>query len=391
MVEAANRLMSLYPPPMRPANKSVARIHVVHWATPEAEAKGLAKHIVANIESHPDDRHLVMVTRRSFGYLLRDGIKELSPDLTIDLNFSESLLETWPVREAFLYFCLLADPDPPTWRAWLGYKTPDDRGLFKAPKRNAGAYLKLLEAADDNITSATIEALTHEPREQLRGQGGLNVWDRASRFGDRGKDLDIRDDDAAVTVVEKVFAGQWWIDERNDTASLDLDLLRSKCRMIVEELKEAQRESDRTALLRDSARRLRYMIATREPFETDETHVLQVATLWGAKGVTADHVYVLGLCEEALPGERRLEYPGTDELFIEEQRRLFYVSITRSTSTLVLSRAKRILEGVARDLGLAVSGGTRYWADLNMCPFLRDIMPLLPEAQEGNTWDGITG
>ena len=132
------------------------------------------------------------------------------------------------------------------------------------------------------------------------------------------------------------------------------------------------------------------MIATREPFESDEAHDLQVATLWGAKGVTAEHVYVLGLCEEALPGERRPEYPGTDEDFLEEQRRLFYVSITRSKRTLVLSRAKRIRRGEASRLGLSVSGGNRHWANLTMCPFLRDIMPGLPEAEDGESWGGIT-
>ena len=58
-------------------------------------------------------------------------------------------------------------------------------------------------------------------------------------------------------------------------------------------------------------------------------------TLWGAKGVTAEHVYLLGVCKEALPGERRDEYPGTDADYVDEQRRLFYVSITRAKKTLV--------------------------------------------------------
>ncbi len=74
--------------------------------------------------------------------------------------------------------------------------------------------------------------------------------------------------------------------------------------------------------------------------------VLEIATLWGAKGVTADHVYILGLCAEALPGERKDDYPGTDEDHHEEQRRLFYVSITRTTKTLVMSRRGRF--GLAR-------------------------------------------
>jgi hypothetical protein len=56
--------------------------------------------------------------------------------------------------------------------------------------------------------------------------------------------------------------------------------------------------------------RLRHQIATNEPLATGEPRDLQVATLWGAKGVTAEHVYILGVCREALPGQRRDEYPG---------------------------------------------------------------------------------
>jgi hypothetical protein len=41
--------------------------------------------------------------------------------------------------------------------------------------------------------------------------------------------------------------------------------------------------------------------------------------LWGAKGVTADHVYIIALCEEAIPGTRREEYPGSNLEFKEEQ------------------------------------------------------------------------
>jgi hypothetical protein len=50
-----------------------------------------------------------------------------------------------------------------------------------------------------------------------------------------------------------------------------------------------------------------------------ETCDLQIATLWGAKGVTADHVYIIALCEEAIPGTRREEYPGSNLEFKEEQ------------------------------------------------------------------------
>jgi superfamily I DNA/RNA helicase len=168
-----------------------------------------------------------------------------------------------------------------------------------------------------------------------------------------------------------------------------MELVLAKACDICQELQSDNLDSTAQEQLKGVARRLRYHIATREPFVPDVTSDLQIATLWGAKGVTADYVYVIGLCEEAIPGTRREEYPSTDLEFEEEQRRLFYVSITRSKKTLVLSRADSIARGgQAKQLGLHVSGGGRFRADLNMSPFLRDIIDDLPNAESGEDWRG---
>ena len=53
-----------------------------------------------------DDRQkfeaLGMVTRRQFGYWLRDKIAELDPTIRVDLGFCEGLLESWAAREALV-------------------------------------------------------------------------------------------------------------------------------------------------------------------------------------------------------------------------------------------------------------------------------------------------
>jgi superfamily I DNA/RNA helicase len=157
---------------------------------------------------------------------------------------------------------------------------------------------------------------------------------------------------------------------------------------MLDEIRLQKPKAHSASWLREVARRLRYQIATREPFVPDETADIQVATLWGAKGVTADHVYAIGLCDEAIPGTRREEYPGTDRDYEEEQRRLFYVSITRSKRTLVLSRGEGIKPGDAARLGMSVTSTSRYWATLTMSRFLRDIIKYLPTAKRGDVWPG---
>src|SRR5262249_10125266 len=153
------------------------------------------------------------------GYWLRDEIAKIDPELRIDLGFSEGLLESWAAREAFLLFCLLVDPDPPTWRAWLGYENSETGGGFAAPSRNAGAYLKLLKAANDAIAGATIEALAGEPRKQPRGTGGLALWDRARRFIDLRTKFEWSGSGAA-DFVNNVFDTTHWLSPTYDAERL---------------------------------------------------------------------------------------------------------------------------------------------------------------------------
>ena len=390
IVKAANQLMGLYETnPMVPKGDFSANIHVVVWKSPIAEAKGMAKAIVENIQAYPKEEHLVMVTRCKFGYQLRDEIAKLNADLKIELSFSEGLLETWAVREAFLYFCLLVDPDAPTWRAWFGYQNSNDGKEFKAPNRNADAYLQCLEECKDKITEMAVEEIANCPK-QLPGKGGKNLWERAKRFVELKKQLQWAGEDV-LTLLDEVFdTGKWNSDQSSDseTAKIDMKLILSKTHDIYHELLLEKPELTVLEQLKEVAIRLRYGIATRETLASDEQSDLQVATLWGAKGVTANHVYAIGLCDEAIPGYRRDGYPGTAEEFFEEQRRLFYVSITRSKKTLVLSRAGRIQPGEADSLSLATTQGSKFYKPLQMSRYLHDIINYLPDHQTGEAWDG---
>ena len=393
VVAAANQLMVSYSSaPMISTSPRTANLRLVTWNTPLQEARGMARAIVDNYLTHPDDRHLVMVTRKKFALMLRKEMNALDSTVTIDLNFSESLLESWAVREAFIFFCLLVDSDAVTWRAWFSYKNSLTGENFKAPDRNSDAYLQFLTHSSDAITWESVSLLAGEDRRANRGSGGGVLWDRATRaLAIQRQILEISDDPEgwlAALFDAAVWAPMTTIDR--DEAIADMGLAREKALTILQSERERSPESAGIELLKGVARTLRYQIATREPLESELDANVTVSTFWGAKGVTADHVYILGLFKEALPGQRRNEYPGTDNEYYEEQRRLFYVSITRAKETMFLSRPLKIKRSEAAKLGIEIAPGQSPWPIVEASPFLLEIIGYLPSAEDGANWSRAT-
>ncbi|MGE3167117.1 MAG: ATP-dependent helicase [Planctomycetota bacterium] len=83
---------------------------------------------------------------------------------------------------------------------------------------------------------------------------------------------------------------------------------------------------------------LQSMSLRRDTQSSDETgDVLTLLTFHGAKGLEFAHVYLVGIEEELIPHRRAVaEDPDRG---LEEERRLFYVALTRARDHLTLSRA----------------------------------------------------
>jgi DNA helicase-2/ATP-dependent DNA helicase PcrA len=106
----------------------------------------------------------------------------------------------------------------------------------------------------------------------------------------------------------------------------------------------------------------------------DARDLVTLSTLHGSKGLEFDVVFLIGCEEGYLPHARTLDVRATDDptagaADIEEERRLFYVGVTRAREQLFLSRAKsRVLRGKA--------------VPRTPSRFLLDVPPELLEEQE---------
>lgn len=79
--------------------------------------------------------------------------------------------------------------------------------------------------------------------------------------------------------------------------------------------------------------------------DEDERPAVSLYTIHAAKGLEFDHVYVAGVEEGILPHKKTIggdgeDDTGEDDGAIEEERRLFYVALTRAKRGLSLSHAK---------------------------------------------------
>lgn len=387
IVLLANDVMAIYDEPLRDVRGGGGQVHCVHLTTPEAEHKRIAAEVVNIYQERPEDTHLVLVTRREWGYDVRNEIRAIDPQIRAQTVFAEDILETWPAREAFIFLSIVADPnDAATLRDWISYQEPGNDGKqWKAPARNAGAYEHIRESRGVLNLEVARELAALEERE-LAGQGRRNVLRRLERLASLIDQLPEADD--ARSVVSHVLDPDRWIVENSaapDLARDDIDRLRNEAERLLE---DAEEELTLQQLIHD----LRYRISTRDPLGGDEEPDIKIVTLWGAKGLTADFVYVTGLCDEALPGAFDRDSTGLTEGEHElEQLRLLYVSLTRAKQALVVSRPLRIRRGRVAALGLRPSTrGSRYWQDLQQCRFFTDVArEHFPTSVDGKTWRGI--
>lgn len=385
IVALGNAVMALEGEPLRPTREG-GQLHRVRWNTPADEANGIGAEIARVYRAAPADAtHLVLVTRRAWGYAVRNAIRRVDDTLPVHTVFAEDALETWPAREAFIFLSILGEPrDAVTLRDWIAYQQPQEGKDYLGPKRNAPAYLRL-KADGGVLTRERAIDLAGHPLAAFHGTGRGNVLHRLQRLRDLLADVPL--DEAPVAVVAHVLDPDRWIDfagEEADLAREDIARLKIEADRIIAD------PSTRT--LGDIVRQLRYRIATREPVGAEDAGGVRIVTLWGAKGLTADYVYLVGLCDEALPGPHDEQSTGlTEAQHNDEQRRLLYVSVTRARQSLVLSRPAKIQRGqVKMQRLLERRPGNNWWQNLTDTRFFDDIrLPTLPDTVIGAGWTGL--
>ena len=301
---------------------------------------------------------LVLATRRRIGYSIRDALKASAKTMGASWDaqsfFHEQSLEVASAQRGFVLLSLLADPDDrAALRAWLALGDPT--------LGRAGAYARLMAYCKKEGT---------HPREALGRIAGGEV--KVSYVGPLlGPFRELEEQLANLSGLKGPLLA--------DRLFPNGDPGCAEIRVVA--LKTAEFDPDPQAMLED----LRTVVTQPEiPGESDD--VVRVMSLHKAKGLTARIVLIAGCVSGALPTIEERAPAQEKALQLEEQRRLFYVAITRATETLIISGPASMAFKDAKQMGVTVFKHQGNRAVLQASRFISELGPLAPKTLAGDAW-----
>lgn len=337
----------LAPDPEKPQGE----IHVVQWPTMQDEAEGIAEYVCRKVQSGEFEpgNTLILSPRRQFGYLVRDMLlirgcaaHSFFQEEILDGN-SKSLGES-QAQQAFTLLNLLVNPDDRVaLRCWLG---------FGSQSLGVGEYKRLRDYCSINGLGP-LEVLHSLNNNEINIPYTGHLIERYRLLIDYQEMFRGR---SPGDVLEGVFPiDQPW----------------------AEPLRALLSQLDAIDTLDIALEHLRENIIHPE-LPTDVDYI-RIMSLQKSKGLNADHVIVTGCIEGIIPRMPDNDWPfEQQQRYREEQRRLFYVAITRPKKSLVISSVASLPRDLAHRLMARIVGGDNQFADTIASSFIADLGPDCP-------------
>lgn len=364
IVQMANALIAhntrLEPKPFTvcPQNGE-GEVYAIQHDSIEDEISTLAAYIESYLENNPGlpaGKVLVLANRRLIGNGIRDKINVLAQEnhraWMAQSFYFEDALKSERAAESFTLLTLLVDRDDrPALRHWLGAGAPDCR---RKP------YLRLRNHC---------EAVGVSPRETLEqlSVGALQIPYTAplvTRFSLLQERLRLL---PGLTI-------QQLIDDLFPDGEIELATVRQAALLIAPKV---QTPDELLSELR--------VAITQPELPGTEGNAVRIMSLHKSKGLTAQLVVIAGCVSGIIPS---IDFDAPDaeqDRQRQEQRRLFYVGITRSTESLVLSSAVRMSRRDASLMRMSIPAGVGG-AVLQASPFLAELGPDAPASKRANVW-----
>ena len=236
---------------------------------------------------------------------------------------------------------MLVHPDDPTaLRAWLGLDSSD---------RRSNTYLRVRSAARQSNMRVKdfLNGVNNGKLPSVRNSTSL-----MTRFNNLNLRLSLISGLSGMTLVDQLWP----------VGDLDCADVRGFATTL------AANSPSNADLLDDLTE-----VITQPELPGVNDDIIRIMSLQKSKGLTARCVVVVGCMEGALPVLRSTYSQLERQQAYEEQRRLFYVALTRTTETLVVSSAATGAFGDVVAMGISPSRTIRGVANIHSSPFLSEL------------------
>lgn len=365
IVEIANSLISrnirLAPKVLAPfAANGQGTIYVVQHPAVSDEVEANAAYIDWYLQQNPNvpaGEVLVLSSRRQIGNDIRDALNRIATTNGRAWNaqsfYFEDALKSDPAAEGFALLALLTDPeDAPALRYWLGDRKPDCRSKpYRRLREQCETTGQTAKQALESIVAGTLK-IPHTA--QL-----------VPRFNDLTQRLAALLPLGIPDLIDALFP----------SGNPETESIRQTALFVAPNVNTTE----------EFLAELRAVITQPElPGSTGSS--VRIMSLYKSKGLTAKLVVIAGCVGGILPHINTDETPVEQARQLQEQRRLFYVGITRSTDTLVLSSAIRMPLLIAYRMRMPIVSRMGGEAILQASAFLAELGPSAPATIRGAQW-----
>ena len=326
-------------------------VHIIQWNNSDNEVSGISdyvNHLLTERAYRPKDI-MIITPRRKLAYQVRDSIAD--HDIAVHSFYQEEALESETAQTAFALLTLLANPeDRVALRWWLGLGSQNSR---------APSYRVLRTYCEENGCSPrqVLESIElgdfHLPQVSALSKRFRHLQDRISDLSS----LDLSD------LVDHLLP----VDDSSCTALRDIAKMGLAASANVHELFDSVRGFITQPVLPSG-------------------DFVRVMSPQKAKGLTSKVVIVTSCVEGVLPIRDDDSPPQEQESNLAEQRRLFYVAITRCTDILVVSSFIHIDFSLALNIGARAQRISDYESRAIASRFISELGPTSPTSRSGPEW-----
>jgi DNA helicase II / ATP-dependent DNA helicase PcrA len=123
-----------------------------------------------------------------------------------------------------------------------------------------------------------------------------------------------------------------------------------------------------------------------QPEMPAEGDFVRIMSLHKSKGLTSRATIIVGCIHGLIPFVDNDLPPAEQPAHLQEQRRVFYVALTRAKEVLVVSSVASIPRAMSHQIGAVLQGGNAQHGNTIACQFLHELGPQAPAAQHGANW-----